>query len=64
MVADTAAIPAHRKFGRPSASVWLTPGTSNPFVDPEGYQAYVADREKAFLTELKKQRDAAAKQRD
>ena len=32
-------------------------GTSatNPFIDPEGYQRYVADREKAFLTELAKQ---------
>jgi metallo-beta-lactamase class B len=32
-------------------------GTSakNSFIDPEGYQRYVADREKAFLTELAKQ---------
>src|SRR5258708_4744049 len=27
-------------------------GTANPFIDPVGYKAYVADREKAFLMEL------------
>lgn len=27
----------------------------NPFVDPEGYKSYIADREKAFRTELAKQ---------
>ncbi|WP_395719085.1 subclass B3 metallo-beta-lactamase [Prosthecobacter sp.] len=30
-------------------------GATNPFVDPEGYHRYVADREKAFLTELARQ---------
>ncbi|HTA86871.1 MAG TPA: subclass B3 metallo-beta-lactamase [Silvibacterium sp.] len=30
-------------------------GAENPFVDPAGYQAYVADREQAFETELKRQ---------
>jgi metallo-beta-lactamase class B len=30
-------------------------GEPNPFVDPAGYQAYVADRERAFRTELAKQ---------
>lgn len=29
----------------------------NPFVDPEGYKKYVADREQAFRAELKKQSD-------
>ena len=33
----------------------LQAGGANPFVDPEGYKAYVADREKAFRDELKKQ---------
>jgi metallo-beta-lactamase class B len=28
---------------------------SNPFIDPEGYKSYVADREHAFREELKKQ---------
>jgi metallo-beta-lactamase class B len=27
----------------------------NPFIDPDGYKAYVADREEAFREELKKQ---------
>lgn len=27
-------------------------GSPNPFVDPAGYRAYVAERERAFLTEL------------
>ncbi len=30
-------------------------GDKNPFVDPAGYKAYVADREKAFLAERVKQ---------
>lgn len=34
----------------------LGKGTVNPFIDPEGYHRYVADREKAFLTELAKQK--------
>ena len=28
----------------------------NPFIDPQGYRAYVEDREKAFRTELEKQK--------
>jgi metallo-beta-lactamase class B len=31
-------------------------GAANPFVDPAGYRAYVADREQAFEKELMKQR--------
>ena len=30
-------------------------GDRNAFIDPEGYKAYIADREQAFETELKKQ---------
>jgi metallo-beta-lactamase class B len=33
----------------------LKDGSVNPFIDPAGYQAYVADREQAFEDELKKQ---------
>jgi metallo-beta-lactamase class B len=33
-----------------------TIGTSNPFIDSDGYRAYVDDREKAYLDVLKKQR--------
>jgi metallo-beta-lactamase class B len=31
----------------------------SPFIDPDGYKAYVADREKAFLTEWAKQKGSA-----
>lgn len=33
----------------------LKPGAPNPFIDPAGYKAYVADREAAFRKELAKQ---------
>jgi len=33
----------------------LKNGGENPFIDPAGYKAYVADREQAFESELKKQ---------
>jgi metallo-beta-lactamase class B len=32
--------------------------TSNPFIDPDGYRAFVANREKAYLDELAKQKAA------
>ena len=35
-------------------------GAANPFIDPEGYSAYINDREQAFRTELAKQRAAGA----
>jgi metallo-beta-lactamase class B len=38
----------------------LKPGGANPFIDPEGYKSYVAEREQAFHDELQKQ--SAAKQ--
>lgn len=34
-------------------------GAVNPFIDPAGYQAYVAERDQAFERELAKQRAAA-----
>jgi metallo-beta-lactamase class B len=34
-------------------------GAKNPFIDPDGYKAYVADRESAYRTELERQRNAA-----
>ena len=37
------------KYGR------VKDGAENPFIDPAGYKAYVADREQAFENELKKQ---------
>jgi metallo-beta-lactamase class B len=36
-------------------------GGANPFVDPDGYKAYVAEREQAFEKELAKQTAAAHK---
>ncbi|OYW74485.1 MAG: subclass B3 metallo-beta-lactamase [Verrucomicrobia bacterium 12-59-8] len=33
-------------------------GGVNPFIDPQGFHAYVDDREKAFLTEWEKQKKA------
>jgi metallo-beta-lactamase class B len=33
-------------------------GGANPFVDPEGYKSYVAEREQAFRREWKKQQEA------
>jgi metallo-beta-lactamase class B len=43
------------KYARLSA-----PGP-NPYIDPAGYKNYVADREKAFLSELQKQKAARKK---
>jgi len=39
----------------------MTAGGANPFVDPDGYKAYVAEREQAFEKELAKQTAAAHK---
>jgi metallo-beta-lactamase class B len=33
-------------------------GAPNPFIDPDGYKSYVAEREQAFRSELKKQSKA------
>lgn len=40
----------------------LSVGGSNPYIDPEGYKKYVAEREQAFLAELQQQTAAADKQ--
>jgi len=34
----------------------LQPGAANPFIDPAGYRAYIAERERAFETNLLEQR--------
>ncbi len=39
----------------------LNAGGENPFIDPAGYKAYIADRESAFQEELKNQQTAAGK---
>jgi metallo-beta-lactamase class B len=38
----------------------LKSSSTNPFIDSEGYKQYVADREQAFLAELKKQQTKGA----
>lgn len=43
-------------YGMEAKYAKLGAGGTNPYVDPEGYKNYVADREKAFLSELQKQR--------
>lgn len=45
-------------YGLEAKYAKLKPGQANPFVDPEGYKAYVAEREQAFLKELAKQQAA------
>jgi len=37
----------------------LKDSAENPFIDPAGYKAYVADREQAFLAELHKQENGS-----
>jgi metallo-beta-lactamase class B len=42
-------------FEMPAKVARLGTGGANPFVDPAGYKAYVAEREQAFRAELAKQ---------
>jgi metallo-beta-lactamase class B len=46
-------------YGMKAKYAQLKSARGNPFIDPAGYQAYVADRESAFRRELKRQQDAA-----
>ena len=48
-------------YGMEGKVARLKAGEPNPFIDPVGYQAYVADRENAFRVELKKQQNAVEK---
>ena len=43
-------------FGLPAKYERLRAGTPMPFVDPNGYRAYVQDRERAFRRELARQK--------
>lgn len=45
-------------YGMESKFAGLSKGGANPFVDPEGYKSYVAEREQAFRAELKKQSES------
>jgi metallo-beta-lactamase class B len=49
-------------YGMEAKYAKLSVGGTNPYVDPEGYKNYVADREQAFLSELQKQTASAKKQ--
>jgi metallo-beta-lactamase class B len=42
-------------FGMEAKYQRMKEGVANPFVDPEGYQSYVAERERTFRKELAKQ---------
>jgi metallo-beta-lactamase class B len=44
-------------YGMEDKYARLKNGDSNPFIDPAGYKAYITEREEAFRTELKKQRE-------
>lgn len=45
-------------YGMESKYARLSSGGVNPYIDPEGYKNYVADREQAFVSELQKQKAA------
>ncbi len=45
-------------FGMEAKYARLKDGGTNPFIDPEGYKSYIASKEEAFRTELKKQSEA------
>jgi metallo-beta-lactamase class B len=46
-------------YGLEAKYPWLGKGSENPFIDPEGYKSYIAEREHAFHEELKKQSGTA-----
>ena len=46
-------------FGMEEKYPRMKEGAANPFVDPEGYKKFVAEKEREFQTELAKQKGAA-----
>ena len=46
-------------YGMEAKYARMKEGSTNPFIDPEGYKSYVAEREQTFRAELAKQRAAA-----
>jgi metallo-beta-lactamase class B len=48
-------------FGLEQKYARLRAASANPFIDPDGYKKYVAQKEQDFLVELAKQKAAAAK---
>jgi metallo-beta-lactamase class B len=49
-------------YGMEEKYAKLSAGGANPYIDPKGYQDYIAEREQAFLEELRKQTAAAKRQ--
>jgi metallo-beta-lactamase class B len=47
-------------FGMLEKYARMKPGAANPFIDPDGYKKYIAQKEAEFQAELAKQRAAAA----
>jgi metallo-beta-lactamase class B len=46
-------------YGMEAKYARLKEGGANPFIDPDGYKKYVADKEQEFLTEVAKEKAAA-----
>ena len=46
-------------YGMEAKLARVKPGAPSPFIDPDGYKAYVVDREQAFLEALAKQKASA-----
>jgi metallo-beta-lactamase class B len=46
-------------YGMEEKFARMNKGASNPFIDPDGYKRYVAEREKTFRAELEKQKAGA-----
>jgi len=46
-------------YGLEAKYARMKEGAANPFIDPEGYKSYVAEREQTFRAELAKQQAAA-----
>lgn len=48
-------------FGMEAKYARVKPGAANPFIDPDGYKQYIAQKEADFYGELKKQEGSAHK---
>jgi metallo-beta-lactamase class B len=46
-------------FGMEAKYARMKAGGANPFIDPEGYKSYIAEREQTFHAELAKQKEAS-----
>ncbi len=46
-------------YGMEAKFARMKDGEANPFIDPDGYKSYIAEREQTFLAELAKQKAAA-----